>query len=147
MRKTANEKLHSCGRRELVEMPTNLSAKYPDGKLLIPMPSDVKDEIERIPFGEVREFAEIRARLAEKYGAATACALVCGISWRLVAEAAEEDRAAGALIVAPYWRVVKEHGGLNDKLPGGMERHASMLEAEGHRISRNGRAAKPRLAV
>lgn len=142
-RKTANEKLAGTGRRELVEMPANLVRRFPGGKLLIPIPTDLRDEISTIPFGSVRTIAEIRDSLAERYGAVATCAMVSGMFWRLVAEAAEEDRMRSMDPIAPYWRVVKDGGVLNDKLPGGTERQAALLEAEGHTIVHSSRTRKP----
>ena len=48
------------------------------------------------------------------------------------AEAAEEDRGAGKKQVTPYWRVVRDDGGMNEKFPGGPTAQAARLKAEGH---------------
>ena len=37
----------------------------------------------------------------------------------------------GKTSIAPYWRVVKDDGSLNPKFPGGVERQARRLRAEG----------------
>lgn len=50
---------------------------------------------------------------------------------KLVAEAAEEELAAGKKRVAPWWRVVGPDGKLWAKAPGGVAEQARRLRAEG----------------
>jgi alkylated DNA nucleotide flippase Atl1 len=97
---------------------------------------DVEAEMRTIPAGSTLTIADIRAAMAAKYGGNTACPLVSGIFWRLCAEAAEEDRATGGDDICPYWRVVKEGGRMNEKLPGGIEAHAERLASEGVKVDR-----------
>jgi alkylated DNA nucleotide flippase Atl1 len=59
-----------------------------------------------------------------------------------VAEAAEEDLAEGKKNIAPYWRVVKDDGSLNEKFPGGTYLQSTRLKEEGHYIL-PGRGKKP----
>ncbi len=47
---------------------------------------------------------------------------------------AEWERGEGKKNIAPYWRLIKEKGKLNDKYPGGAERHAQLLKDEGFEI-------------
>lgn len=61
--------------------------------------------------------------------------MTTGIFVRIAAEAAEEARRAGESSITPYWRVLKEGGKLNDKLPGGAKAQAAKLRKEGHAIS------------
>jgi alkylated DNA nucleotide flippase Atl1 len=53
------------------------------------------------------------------------------------ARAAEDHRAMGEdpAMLTPWWRVLKKGGFLNPKLPGGMERQATLLAADGVRVS------------
>jgi alkylated DNA nucleotide flippase Atl1 len=53
------------------------------------------------------------------------------------ARAAEERRARGVPQeeLTPWWRVLRKGGFLNPKLPGGVERQAVLLAAEGVRSS------------
>jgi alkylated DNA nucleotide flippase Atl1 len=51
-----------------------------------------------------------------------------------VAEAAEEDRQEGKKDIAPFWRVIKVDGCLNEKFPGGTKAQAVRLKKEGHSI-------------
>ena len=72
--------------------------------------------------------------------------MTTGIFLRIVAEVAAEDLAAGKTRVAPFWRVLRERGALNPKLPGGVEAQSHRLRAEGHRIERGRGKAPPRVA-
>jgi alkylated DNA nucleotide flippase Atl1 len=134
-KKSAREKLHIDRQPEVCEMTLERQVRlYGPGKMLIPVPTQVDAIIREIPEGQVREAAELRNELAKRHGANVTCPLCFGIFWRLSAEAAEEDRAEGREDITPYWRVVKEKGKLNEKLPGGLEAHAGRLAAEGHAV-------------
>ncbi|MEZ0325498.1 MAG: methylated DNA-protein cysteine methyltransferase [Fimbriimonas sp.] len=134
-RKTAREKLHNDRQPELADLGGNMLKRYGPGKMLIPTPVQVDLLIRGIPAGEVRTAGSLRDELGSRAGAVTTCPLCFGIFWRLAAEASEEGRADG-LKPAPYWRVVKEDGKLNEKLPGGIEGHAELLRSEGHTVER-----------
>lgn len=77
----------------------------------------------------------IRSRLARDNRVDTACPLTTGIFVRIAAEAAEEDLRSGRKQVAPYWRVIRDDGSLNEKFPGGTKAQSQRLRAEGHSIS------------
>lgn len=81
--------------------------------------------------------SEIRRRLAIEFSADVTCPLTTGIFIRIVAEAAEENRAGGRKRVTPYWRVVRDDGTLNPKFPGGVTNQAKYLRAEGFKVVRN----------
>ncbi|MCG3130902.1 MAG: hypothetical protein FLDDKLPJ_01676 [Phycisphaerae bacterium] len=100
-------------------------------KLLIPRPRDVDAAVRRVRKGRVMTINDLRDRLAGGTGADSACPLCTGIFLRIVAEAAEEDLRAGRKRVAPWWRIVRDDGSLNPKLPGGTKTQASRLRAEG----------------
>jgi hypothetical protein len=72
----------------------------------------------------------LRENMAKAHGAAATCPLVTGILWRVIGEAAEEDRASGVDEVTPYWRILKRGGKFNEKHPGGADSHRKLLEAE-----------------
>jgi alkylated DNA nucleotide flippase Atl1 len=103
---------------------------YPPGRMLVSSPLELDAIVRRIPSGRVLTMGALRDALARNHRADYTCAITTGIFLRIVAEAAEEERAAGAR-VAPYWRVVRDDGTLNDKLPGGVEAQARVLSAEG----------------
>ena len=42
--------------------------------------------------------------------------------------------AVGKRRIMPYWRVLKTDGSLNEKYPGGVNRQAGLLKAEGHKV-------------
>jgi hypothetical protein len=72
--------------------------------------------------------------------------MTAGLFVRIAAEAAEEDARAGKTPITPYWRMVKDDGSLNPKLPGGVASQARKLRAEGHTII-TGKGKQPPLVV
>ena len=133
-RKTAREKLDNGKLPEVCDIDEAKSARFQGARtMLIPTPRQVQAAIAQIPSGQTKTNQELRLDLAKAAGADTTCPLCLGIFWRLVAEAAEEERADGAEEVTPWWRVTKD-GKLNPKMPGGEERHRALLLAEGVQI-------------
>ncbi len=104
------------------------------GKMLLPTPLLVAEEISKVSRGSLTTLPEIRNNLARRFKADLACPLMTGIFYNLLAGAAEEQLAAGQEPVAPYWRVVLEGGVLSPKTPDGPKRQAKRLEEEGHKI-------------
>jgi hypothetical protein len=137
--KSAREKLLSKTQREIVNVPPEAISKLGGRTMLIARPLDIEELVFTIPKGKLATMAVLRAKLARDFGAETTCPLTTGIFLRLVAEAAEEDRAAGKTRIAPYWRVIKNDGALNEKFPGGEKVHAKLLAGEGFRIETTGK--------
>ena len=109
--------------------------------MVIPTPSLVDTLIRKVPKGRLVTVNELRRKLAQDFAADVACPLTTGIFVRIVAEAAEEDRAHGRKRIAGYWRVVKDDGSLNPKFPGGVEQQTRSLRKEGFAIARAGKKA------
>jgi alkylated DNA nucleotide flippase Atl1 len=132
---------------KLVPIPDGMTKRFGHGMMLIPTALEVDAMIRKIPHGQISTLAQIRKRLAHWHNVDVTCPLVTGIFLRIVAEAAEEDRLTGKSEITPYWRVVGVDGRLNAKFPGGAERHADQLRAEGHLVERGkvvtGRTAAP----
>jgi alkylated DNA nucleotide flippase Atl1 len=124
---------------KIVAIPPRMQKRFGRGKMLIPSPIDVETVIKRTPRGRVVTLSEIREKLASAAGAKVACPMVTGIFVRIVAECAAEEAQAGKSRIAPYWRVVRDDGSLNEKFPGGPAAQADHLEAEGHTIDRTGK--------
>jgi len=146
-RKSWREKMHNPNLPKLVAIPPNMRKRLGKGTMLLPSPRDVDAFIRSVPRGSVTTVARIRASLAQKFLADTACPLVTGIFVRIAAEAAEEDARAGKAKITPYWRVVKDDGSLNPKFPGGVEQQAAKLRAEGHRVLPGAGKRPPRVAL
>ncbi len=106
------------------------------GRMVIGTPRIFHGLVLRVPRGGLALVGQLMDHLAEAHGADAACPMTSGIFLNIVAKAAEEERAAGAAEVAPWWRVLKAKGALNPKYPGGQEAQAALLEAEGHAIDR-----------
>ena len=118
----------------MVPVPAAWQKRYGRGMMLIPRPMDVDAILRKVRKGQLITQSQIRERLAKDAGAQSACPMSTGIFMRMVAEAAEEDRAAGKKRITPYWRTIKDDGKLNEKLPGGALAQAALLESEGHEI-------------
>ncbi|MEM2906273.1 MAG: MGMT family protein [Candidatus Bathyarchaeia archaeon] len=127
--KTWREKLEAMQERKIVDTPK--------GRMLVSKPLDVDALIRKIPAGRLATIGQMRARLAKDFGADYTCPLTTGIFLRIAAEAAEEELKRGEAQVAPYWRIVRNDGSLNEKLPGGVEAQAARLRGEGHTIEQS----------
>jgi len=121
-----------------------MEKRFGKGKMFIATPLLVDAQIRKVKKGKLVTTGIIRERLAKEVGADFTCPLTTGIFINIAARAAEEDRAAGRKGIAPYWRVVKDNGRLNEKFPGGVEGHAAKLSAEGYKLDRTTKV--PRIA-
>jgi hypothetical protein len=108
------------------------------GKMLLPTPMLVAQEIAAIPEGSLTTVSTLRTSLARKHGADLSCPLMTGIFFNIIAGAAEEQLSEGKPPVAPYWRVIRDDGSLSPKTPDGPDRHAEHLRAEGMTIEPRG---------
>jgi hypothetical protein len=104
------------------------------GTMVVPAPREVDAAIRTIRKGRTATINDLRAVLARKHGVDLCCPITTGIFSWIAAHAAEEDRIDGKKRITPWWRVLKEGGKLNPKLPGGIEEQARRLQAEGHKI-------------
>jgi hypothetical protein len=133
-RKSWREKMDDPKLPKIVDIPPRMQKRYGEGKMVIPSPNEVDALIREVRKGKVTTVSKLRELLAAQHDTQVACPLCTGIFLRIASEAAEEDAAAGKKTITPYWRVVAENGALNPKFPGGVERQAERLKAEGHRI-------------
>ncbi|MFH1562728.1 MAG: hypothetical protein ABIF11_04825 [Nitrospirota bacterium] len=133
-RKTAREKLEDAkGLPKVVVTPK--------GVMVVPKPLDVDALIRKVERGKLVTTDQIRKRLAKDAEAEYSCPLATGIFIRIAAEAAEEDLVDDKE-PAPYWRVIKSDGSLNEKFPAGAKWQANRLIEEGHTIEQ-GKGKKP----
>jgi len=121
-------------RRDLADPPrvdTLASADDdgPAGRRLHTSPREVDALVRRIPPGKVLTLGALGANLARTHKAEHVSAATLMACLRIVADAADEERASGA-IAAPYWRVVADDGALLGELPGGIAGLARRLTAE-----------------
>lgn len=122
-----------------------MAKRFGTGKMLIATPLLVDAQIRKIKKGKLVTTRIIREKLARDFKADFTCPLTTGIFTNIAARAAEEYRAAGRKNTTPYWRVVKDEGGLNEKFPGGEKDHAAKLRAEGHKLEKSLRGKKLRV--
>ena len=146
-RKSWREKLERPQPAKVVNLTGAMARRFNAGTMLIPCGSEVDALIRKVPKGRLITFSQIRSALAHAHGAGTTCPLVTGIMVRIAAEAAEEDLRGGARRVTPWWRVIRDDGSLNPKLPGGGKAQAARLRAEGYRIQAGAGRRPPRVTL
>lgn len=112
------------------------------GLMLIANPQWVEDYIMTIPEGEFRTMDDLRHALAKRGNADFACPLTSGIFARVVAEASFYEQENGLQVTAPWWRLVKSDGTMNEKFPGQGDLQAELLEKEGVKLISRGRSKK-----
>ena len=134
-RKSWREKIaDDAGVAEIRPIPPRMRKKAGCGTIVIPALREVDEIIREIPRGKVATVQHLSGALAKRHRATIGCTVTTGIFARMVANAAQEDLEAGHKKVAPYWRVLKDGGELNQKYPGGIAELRDRLKAEGHSI-------------
>jgi hypothetical protein len=108
-------------------------------RVVLANPSEVVEIMANVPRGRVATIVEVCKKLAAKHKVKGCCSLTTGIFIMTAANAVEEAAAAGKKMKIPYWRTLKADGYLNEKFPGGLEKHRELLEKEGHTIRRRGK--------
>jgi alkylated DNA nucleotide flippase Atl1 len=139
-RKTATDHLNGGREPHIVHMIPPGAPGYKEaqgGAMVVSSPREVDEYVRRIGPGEVATLEDLRRTLARAHEVATACPVSTAIFANIAARAAEEARALGAApdTLTPWWRVLRKGGFLNPKLPGGVDRQAELLRAEGVRVS------------
>ncbi len=142
-RKSWQEKLvDDKGLPKVEKIEGKMSTRWGTGTVVIPAPREVNEIMRKVPKGKVITINEIRAILAQRHGATIGCPITTGIFAWVSAHAAAEMAAEGEKDVTPYWRTLKSGGELNEKYPGGAEKQATFLRAEGLVIE-PGKGKKP----
>jgi len=108
-------------------------------KVVLANAGEVVDVMAGVPKGRVVTIVEVCRRLAAKHKVKGCCSLTTGIFIMTAANAVAEAADAGKKMAIPYWRTLKSDGYLNEKFPGGQERHKKLLEKEGHKILQLGK--------
>ncbi len=126
---------------KIVTLKANAQKHWKANTMAIPSPIEVNEIMARVPKGKLITIQEIRKFVAQKHHADIGCPLTCGIFSWIAAYAAEEEAEKGKKRITPYWRTLKTKRELNPKFPGGIERHKSLLKAEGHKIMQKGKRA------
>jgi alkylated DNA nucleotide flippase Atl1 len=139
-KKSAIEHLNSGREPHIVHVIPRGAPGYAEAKggaMVVSSPAEVDALVRKLEPGEVVTLDDIRAALARRHKVAVACPVSTAIFANMSARAAEERRARGVPQeeLTPWWRVLRKGGFLNPKLPGGVERQAVLLAAEGVRSS------------
>lgn len=103
-------------------------------QMLIPTPKMIDETIQNIPTGMLVTLSGLQDSLATQAGADYTCPMTTGIFLRIVAEAAEMEREQGKQDLAPWWRVIRDDGTMNEKMPGRGALQETMLADEGHSL-------------
>lgn len=142
-RRSWNEKLNdSKDLPRVIQIPPESELRWGRGSMVIPAPMEVDEAIRGVARGKVVTINGLRSLLAARHGTDTACPITTGIFTWIAANASEERTPGGTSRGAtPWWRVLKEGGRLNPKLPGGVEEQARRLRAEGFEVSPTPRGA------
>lgn len=142
MKKSYNEKLNNAKdlpRVQFIGFDDKMAKRFGCGNMLIAAPLEYDEVMKRVPEGKLITSDEIRAYLSQKHNADFTCQLTAGIFINIAAHASQEREDSGSNDITPYWRTLKKGGELNEKYPGGIDRHKFLLEAEGHEISKKGK--------
>ena len=139
-KKSAIEHLNSGREPHIVHQIPRGAPGYAEAKggaMVVSSPAEVDQLIRQLEPGEVVTLDDLRQALARRHKVAVACPVSTAIFANMSARAAEERRERGVPQdeLTPWWRVLKKGGFLNPKLPGGVERQALLLAAEGVRAS------------
>lgn len=115
---------------EVLDKP--FGGALPGARMLVSNPREVDDYIRTLPAGTKQSVPELRAALASRHDADTACPLSTGIFVRIAAEAALEELAQGrtSAEVTPFWRVIEPNSPLAKKLSCGPDYVAERRAAE-----------------
>jgi alkylated DNA nucleotide flippase Atl1 len=142
MVKTATQKLQTPSAVKIVnELPPGAQNWGPPGAtMVISTPLEIEDLVRNIPKGKLATLESLRHVIADTHGTTITCPVTTGIFLGMVARAAAEQEMLGAKRVAPWWRVIRSDGTLNEKFPGGLAEHKRRLENEGHTTAKRGKA-------
>lgn len=113
----------------------------PGGSMVVSSAGEVYELMQLVPHGQVITLDTIRDALSIRHGTSIACPVSTAIFINLAAQAAEDWRAMGRNDAIAWWRTLKSGGHLNDRYPGGMDRHEAELEGEGHQLQRKNKCA------
>jgi hypothetical protein len=139
-KKSWREKLlDNKGLPKVSRVTGRLSKRWGEGLMVIPAPLEVDALMKQVPRGRVVTIQELRATLARNHQAQFACPVTTGIFSWIAAHAAGEAEAQGAKRITPFWRTLKTGGEVNPKYPGGIEKIAKRLRAEGHSLITRGK--------
>ena len=119
---------------EIKHGPDNWNESMGGGgnRMLISTPKIIDETIRHIPEGKLVTMSGLRDSLATQAGADYTCPLTTGIFLRIAAEAAEMEREMGKTDLAPWWRVIRDDGTMNEKMPGKGDLQQDILSTEGH---------------
>jgi hypothetical protein len=141
MAKTATQKLQTPAEPKIVKtLPVRVEHWGPPGaSMVISTPLEIEEFVRQVPKGKLITLDSLRQVAAKRHKTTITCPVTTGIFLGMVAKAAAEQEMLGVKRVAPWWRVIRSDGTLNEKYPGGLSEHKKRLEAEGHKTAARGK--------
>lgn len=141
MATSALDKLRKLQEPKIEHLPDTLSSWGPPGaSMVISTPAEVDELIRTIPKGKIATINTLREALAKRHRTVIACPITTGIFANISMKAAFEEEAMGKKRVAPWWRVIKSDGKLNEKTVGGVAEHKRRLADENWTFSAAGKS-------
>ncbi|MBN8580794.1 MAG: MGMT family protein [Anaerolineae bacterium] len=131
--KTWQEKFQSDRKPEVKLLSFDFAGLKRGTTMLVSSPAEIDKFIRKIPTGKSVSIEELRAALAKKHKADSACPASTPIFLRVVSEAAFEAVKAGKSFdeITPFWRVVHPESKLAQKLECGADLIRSLRANEG----------------
>ena len=134
-RKTALDHLNSGREPHIVHLIPPGAPGYREadgGAMVVSSPAEVNAIVRTLKPGEVITLDDLRAAIARRHAVAVACPVSTAIFLRVVAEAAWDERQAGARAaeVAPFRRVIAPDAPLAKKLRRGLQWIAQQRAAD-----------------
>ncbi|MGZ9030204.1 MAG: hypothetical protein ACXW2G_02450 [Burkholderiaceae bacterium] len=105
------------------------------GRLLLPTPLLVGETVAAVPRGQVVTIGQLRRMLAERFDADRTCPRMTGMFATILAGAVVDDLGHRREPRWPIWRLVRDDGTLHPNWPLDTLYRATMLRAEGVRIT------------
>jgi hypothetical protein len=110
------------------------------GRLLLPTPLLLAEEIAAVPRGGTLTVSQLRTRLAHRMGADRTCPLMTGLFIKILAGVVADDLAQRRRPRWPVWRLVADNGRLVTTWPLDALYRATRLREEGVRLGHRNHA-------
>jgi len=131
------EKLDDAKAKE--DLPKTFYCDKAKQHMLVPSPDQIEREIRGIRKSKIKTIKQVTDKLAEEHGVDVCCPMTTGIFAWIIAHANHELAKQGRKRIVPWWRLLKSHGQLNPKYPGGGLIQKAKLEEEGHTVLKKGK--------
>jgi hypothetical protein len=131
------KRFQSAKAPKVVMLHTDFAGIKAGMDMLISSPEDIAGYITKIPHGQTRTIARLRADLSRAAKADAMCPVTTAIYLRIVAENALRDLSDGKDLddVVPFWRVIELTSKIAGKLSCGRDGVEHLLRLDGYEVS------------